>query len=427
MPILTIQRRLRESGRIRLGDSVQATSKAGKAYARPRKLNTFRLTSPDQQLLEQAAELYGGTVTPWDGHDGQFDLTTNATVLPCRIPPAAVAFSQWFEHWSGGLCEQRCDGEWDVLRDCACTCDPSAPLCKPVTRLTLLLTDLPGSGAWRLESRGWNAATELATTVELIHAASERGIMLPARLLLVQRQGVYRDDKGKPITRKFVVPALDIDATMFGSTAIAAAPLALTELEDAVQPGLTPVSPRALEQAEQAAPSIAEQAAPKAPKARRSNAAAPIGGTGVKPRTAAERAGDPSVEGTGAGTVSEAPADGAGSAPTEPSSGEVPVSHPAQGTLPEPDPDAVARAGKVAMWCRDAGITDDDERHRFLLAFSEGRYSSGKDAPPDDLAGIRAATVKLRRGDLHLDTGQAGQPILIDSTLGIMTTKAGSE
>jgi hypothetical protein len=57
MPILTLQRQMRELGRIRTGNQVAA---AGGKRART-KLETFRLTSSSRELIEAAAEAYGGS------------------------------------------------------------------------------------------------------------------------------------------------------------------------------------------------------------------------------------------------------------------------------------------------------------------------------------------------------------------------------
>src|SRR4051794_29621754 len=61
VPIIDLQRRLREIGRIRIGQQVPITNpKPGsKAKTRPVKLETFRLTSRDQRVIDAAAALYG--------------------------------------------------------------------------------------------------------------------------------------------------------------------------------------------------------------------------------------------------------------------------------------------------------------------------------------------------------------------------------
>ncbi len=61
MPIIELQRRLAEAGRIRIGHQVEA----GNGKRRPEKLETFRLTAPDRHRIDQAAAIYGGTPQPW--------------------------------------------------------------------------------------------------------------------------------------------------------------------------------------------------------------------------------------------------------------------------------------------------------------------------------------------------------------------------
>jgi hypothetical protein len=58
MPILDIQKRARELGRIRLGQVVVSAN--GKT--RPEKIDRFRFTSYSRELLDQVAALYGGQV-----------------------------------------------------------------------------------------------------------------------------------------------------------------------------------------------------------------------------------------------------------------------------------------------------------------------------------------------------------------------------
>ena len=57
MPIRDIQRRHAELGRIRLGRKVAGTRRDGSTYFRPERLDRFRFTSPNQQLVESIANL----------------------------------------------------------------------------------------------------------------------------------------------------------------------------------------------------------------------------------------------------------------------------------------------------------------------------------------------------------------------------------
>ncbi|MCW5952469.1 MAG: hypothetical protein KIT69_09450, partial [Propionibacteriaceae bacterium] len=144
MPIIGLQKRARELGRIRLGQ------KGDKGQ--PQKLDRFRLTSASQPLLEKVAELYGGEVHPWTPRGGspQFEVITGSSRLPIMVPPQPV--TQWYEAWRASGCAHRCDGEVNVLTDELC--DPEDPLHReamdrPTTRLNVVLRDVEGIGVWR--------------------------------------------------------------------------------------------------------------------------------------------------------------------------------------------------------------------------------------------------------------------------------------
>src|SRR5688500_12762162 len=203
MPIIDLQVRLRELGRIRIGQKVATAS--GKT--RPAKLDRFRLTSPSRELLERVAKQYGGTVAPWtpDGGAGQYEVLTDATRMPIHVPPQPV--SQYYELWSGGGCQRRCDGQTDLLKDRPCICgpDPQQRQCKPTTRLNVVLSEIEGVGVWRLESHGYYAALELPGVAELL--AQTKGYV-PAFLGLEQRTA-KRDGK----TLHWMVPTIDVAIT----------------------------------------------------------------------------------------------------------------------------------------------------------------------------------------------------------------------
>jgi hypothetical protein len=260
VPIIELQRRLREAGRIRIGEKV-ATSN-GKS--RPAKIDRFRFTSSDLASMESIANVYGGTVQPWEGASvgTQWELYADTTVLDVIVPPVDLAYSQFMELWKGGGCERRCDGQTNLLTDKPCVCDPDAPDCKPTTRLGVILTAVQGIGVWRLETHGWNAASELTGAIEILRVVQGSGTMVPARLMLEQRQS-KRDGK----TFNFAVPVLDLNLSVAALTGVTQ-PSGATPI-DATRPAL---------------PSIAEQAA-VAPveKPKRANAAATLPATGIKP------------------------------------------------------------------------------------------------------------------------------------------------
>lgn len=282
MPIIELQRRLREAGRIRIGE--QVPTRNGKT--RPSKLEAFRFTSRDRKVIDAAADHYGGDVVEWSSPDGdQWQVKTAATELSCVVPPGQMAFSQWYELWSAGGCKRRCDGQQDMISGKGCLCDAEQRDCSIHTRLSLLLTDLPGLGLWRLDTQGYYAAVELGGVVDLAAAFTERGQMLPARLRLEQRS-VKRTVDGKVETRRFAVPTLDLDVHPL---ALVGAGTDAKVLQLPAAPSFTPVPVDELPPAPVG--TIAEQLAAvdqPADVPARKNSAAPIPATGIRPRTAEE-------------------------------------------------------------------------------------------------------------------------------------------
>lgn len=208
MPIVTIQRRARELGRIRIGQQVPTgrTNSKGEPTFRPEKLDRFRITSASLPLMQRVAELYGGEVAEWLNNGAkQYEVITTVTRLPILVPPQPV--SQYFELWSGGGCRRRCDGQTELLKDkpCVCSPDPAERECKPTTRLNVILSDVEGIGVFRLESHGYYSATELPEVAEFLARA---GSYVPAWLSLEQRT-VVRDGT----TRRWMIPTIEVDVT----------------------------------------------------------------------------------------------------------------------------------------------------------------------------------------------------------------------
>lgn len=236
MGIIDLQRRFVEIGRIRAG--------AKSAKGAPTKLDKWRLTSANKPALDAAAHVYGGEVQPWaDGPNlGLWQLFTESDTLRILVPPAAEPYSLWYEAWSGGGCDKRCDGERDVLNDAPCSCNPEARACKPTLRVSLMLPDLPGLGVWRWEGHGINAALELPATLDLLAHATSKGEFLPGFLRLEQRS---TRKKGEG-TRRFAVPVIDLAATIgevtqaIGGPAIPAAPALEAPPERAALPAPEP-------------------------------------------------------------------------------------------------------------------------------------------------------------------------------------------
>ncbi len=275
MSILEMQRTIAEAGRIRIGQQVPA----GSGRTRPEKLATFRLTSPDRRRIEDAAAMFGGSVSAWQAPAGpQWEVVTQTAEIEVIVPPQAMAFSQHYELWSAGGCQRRCDGQTEHLGQQACLCDPDDRECDIHTRLSLMIRDLPGLALWRLDTQGWYAARELAGAVDVIAMGAGRGIMIPARLLLEQRSVKRPGKDGKPQTLRFAVPRLDPGITpgdlLLGPGIAGVTPVAALA-EGTSGRRLTPVP-----QIEAPRPSVAEQSAPPAARAPRKNAAPEIPASG---------------------------------------------------------------------------------------------------------------------------------------------------
>ncbi len=428
MPILTIQRRLHEAGRIRIGEKREATNRQGQPIMRPAKLDRFRLTSRNRTPLDAAAELYGGHVRPWDAPDGQqWEVITDSQALPVIVPPGDIAFTQWLEAWSGGGCLRRCDGETEQLTGQPCICaGENEPACKPHTRLSVMLRDLPGLGVWRLDTQGWNAATELGGAVDVCQQAMARGRLLPATLRLEVRE---QRKPGEPV-RKFAVPLLDVGVRLDQLGLVMGAGDAALPTLDAPDEDLralpAPAAPADVVEEgprfgpvpadAQSAPAVpvdaqlaefdAQTAAAPARRRGRANAAAPIPPTGVS-------VGGPGTSSAGTGPVGPGP--GAGSAPPE-GGGEasVPGPAPTEPTDDDGDVELVNEEGArtIAKRCRDAGI-GDDLRPAFLGALSSGAWWSAHEVPVAMLGRVFATCDDVAAGRIQLVFDDKGAPRLV--------------
>jgi hypothetical protein len=355
MPILDLQRSLRELGRLRMGK----LDKPAGGRPRPVKLATWRLTTPWRHLLDAAIEVgINGEVVPWrnPGTDrDEFELITDTDYLEVIVPPGEQVLSQWWELWSGGGAQRRCDGVSMILdngktvaKGCRCPKDPDErqaaavanppTACRPTTRLNVMLPGLPDLGVWRLESHGFYAAVELAGAATIAETAARRGVLLPAELRIEPRR-IKR--AGQPVKR-FAVPVLGLRGNL-GETLDA---LGMRDGERPVsiasaRPALTAGGPAELD----AAPASFDRPPDIAP--------------------------------------AELPA--------------LEVEEPDPFTPPELEPDtrtestAMPPDRMLAMRAREAGITDDDRRLLYL-AITDGRASSGKDL---EVADVRAAFVVI--------------------------------
>jgi Recombination directionality factor-like len=392
MRIVDLQRRLREIGRIRIGEQVPTQN--GKT--RPAKLETFRFTSRDRQVIEAAAAHWQGQVHEWAAPDGQqWQVITQTSEIPVVVPPGDMSFSQAYEQWSKGGCKVRCDGRWDHIADQACHCDPENRDCAIHTRLSVMVPELPGIGVWRLDTQGYYAAVELGGLVDICADASAQGRMLPARLRLEQRS-IKRDGT----TRRFAVPVLDLDIHPMN---LNAGQLPAT---------LTPV-PQPTETERALIPSIRDQIGAVDTPATRESRQATLPPTGLKPRPATQ------FQGSGGADDREAPDDNNMTAPDSAVRVEL-------DTPPEPanNSDGDGAGAVPARTVRDiamkAGVVfrDDYEaaphrqktrtverlRHALTYACTKGQHTSLNDLDTEQLARVWQRLEDIGAGQLTYRT-----------------------
>jgi hypothetical protein len=248
MPIKQLQQRLTQVGVIRLGE--KRVAKSGKEY--PTKLDSLRFTSPSRALIDAVSMLYGGDVVQWQSNTGpEWQVITTVREIPVLVPPQHIDPNN--ELWGKGYKSRMCDGETEKIRNVPCLCEQAARQryqqsgwpwpendqferakddCKPTTRMSLMLADVPSLGTWKLESHGWNAAAELPMLADAIATAPQP---IPARLEVqfrekkLLRPNLPADRQIE--SRNYVVPVLHFDfvtpAQAFGGQIGAAARTAL--------------------------------------------------------------------------------------------------------------------------------------------------------------------------------------------------------
>jgi hypothetical protein len=197
-PLIELQRRLAEAGRIRMGEKSEKGA--------PKRLTTWRITSPTKGLVEQAAGLYGGEPKPWESPTGpQWEVVTTTADLPVLVMPG-YSFRQGYEfRTSPTLVERRCDGvEMDDGQPCLCNAEGDDK-CALLTRLTVALPELTTMLGWRLETKGDNAARELLASMDLVQGVAGGRPFVPARLRIVERRG---NVNGQAV--RYVVPVIDV-------------------------------------------------------------------------------------------------------------------------------------------------------------------------------------------------------------------------
>lgn len=213
--ILTMKKQAAELGRIRLG----TTEPAKNGKTRPARSSTFILTSHHRPYIEAAAAMWGGEVeawTPQGSNISQYRVITRASSIDA-IMPTGDPLSQANEMWSGGGCARRCDGETEQLSRKPCLClaqfgeswHERGPdeVCRPTSRINVMLPELPDLGVWRLETHSYYAADTLAGSVDAVLAATEGRSMMPVRVWIEQRKRIAKG-KTKQFPVVMVVPRI---------------------------------------------------------------------------------------------------------------------------------------------------------------------------------------------------------------------------
>lgn len=207
-----------EVGRIRIGASKPGSGSRKQAV----KLEGFRLTSEHRDYIEEQAERYEGSQAgSWDGGVGrQWDLRTNSRRLEI-IVPRVVRLDQTLEARDArGKLIHLCDGIIDQQTYAPCTigCSPrdgskreieaalrrrQAAGVKEVSRLSVQLPGLSGSGLWRFQSTGF------LTAQKLLAAADEMPYHIGQRAELVLSTRKLGENFVPEVEMVFLEPAVD--------------------------------------------------------------------------------------------------------------------------------------------------------------------------------------------------------------------------
>ena len=197
MPITDLYPQVPAAFRIRLGATEDAISKAGRHYRRPVHLGgVLRVTSPVRAVVEDIAAAYeGDAVAVWERQDGPSEWETRLRPRPIRVTllPGS-SLSQWWEHWSGGSCDRRCDGSHDIVGNRPCSCPPVDERtdrehdCQPVSRVTLLLPRMTMLCAGRLDTGSRIAASSLMGTIQAAAVLLDQGVLVAGTLYVRTRE-----------------------------------------------------------------------------------------------------------------------------------------------------------------------------------------------------------------------------------------------
>lgn len=195
--------RIPRLGTITTGRGTEATTRAGKSYARPVGAKTLVMHTNDPAVATAAQTAFGGTILA-DSPTWEHDLVTD--VREIAVDVLVAGFRQTLEVWRAAECVRRCDGVTMSTRDgrptgegCVCAVEMAAGAeraCKPSTILPVLIPlDVERFGVWEVKSNAWGTAASMKGAMRAISLAGSGSGSVPAVLTMVDR--TVRDAAGK--------------------------------------------------------------------------------------------------------------------------------------------------------------------------------------------------------------------------------------
>lgn len=218
MPIINQRTsRLPVVGQIRIGEK----NERGFPYT----TETFRLTSQNRDLLEEAKAIYGGEVAEWPSVPNSYILRTTTRTLKAifNLTPTIGGDCQsmrtyYEKHTQAGM-ERRCDGQQCELRQdktasmVPCLCgedvgtDPKK-FCSLVVRVSVVLPQLQTSGNWVLATHSANFLDEWTAFADMCRQLVATPL-IPVLLQMTSRESKMPGEKPKQFT--VVSPMVDPD------------------------------------------------------------------------------------------------------------------------------------------------------------------------------------------------------------------------
>jgi hypothetical protein len=235
--VVSLQRRFRVVGRLKMGEQVPTgkVRKDGTPILRPKATSTWRMTTygdVGRTMLEEAAQLYGGQVKPWEQapEPGGWELATETDSVDVLVPPAETPFSVSLELWTAAGCARRCDGETCEVyrgrgqgwRKQGCMCedpeDPTKRECSIHMRFGVILPRVAGLGVWAVNTHSFHGTEELMGSLSVLGLRAMDGLVTPAHLRIeprsTRRPFVNAQGETEVEVSRFPVMVLDVPSTV---------------------------------------------------------------------------------------------------------------------------------------------------------------------------------------------------------------------